>query len=90
MKAVVVYDFSTGLSHVLEMLSVDFDGHEAVDGEDFNPFNSCITGPDLPWEDPLCADARLDGDLDGDQSDVGLFHQCLSGPGISVAPGCIH
>jgi len=67
----------------------DFDRDDDVDLQDFGHLQSCLTGLGLPQEDPACLDARLDGDLDVDQTDVSLFLECLSGPARPAPLSCL-
>ncbi len=68
----------------------DFDHDNDIDMEDFGAFQSCLTGPFNPQEDPACIDALIDGDDDVDQDDMSIMIGCLSGPNITVDPGCVN
>jgi len=67
---------------------VDFDHDGDVDLEDFGRFQVCISGENLPQDDPECFYARLDGDADVDAADLSKFMNCLDSPGIRADPGC--
>lgn len=67
----------------------DFDGDIDVDADDFGQLQSCMTGPNVPQNDPACEGTDLDEDGDVDQSDFGLFQGCLSGPGEFGDPDCL-
>jgi acetyl esterase/lipase len=63
------------------------DGH--VDADDFEHFQSCASGPNIPQNDPDCQDADLDNDSDIDQEDFGLFQRCYSGPDELADADCV-
>ena len=67
----------------------DFDGDGDVDQTDFGKFQTCLTGPNIPQNDPTCDDAKLDGDNDVDADDFNLFVGCMSGADVQANPGCI-
>lgn len=74
-------------------ISGDLDRDSDVDQRDFALLQLCYTGSDggvpLPPEAPDCTCADLDKDgLDIDQSDLLVFEQCASGPGIPADPQC--
>jgi hypothetical protein len=75
----------------LELVSIpgDFDLDGDVDLSDFGHYQLCFN-PALQISGPtdLCADADLDGSGFVDSSDLSLFEQCLSGPGIPANFGC--
>jgi hypothetical protein len=66
----------------------DFDDDGDVDGQDFEHFQECATGPAGGPPSLECDDADLDRDLDVDQADYGAFQRCLSGTGITADPAC--
>ena len=59
-----------------------------VDSDDYVHFESCASGPDVPQNDPTCANAILDDDDDVDQSDFGIFQRCYSGEDYPADPNC--
>lgn len=59
----------------------DFQHDYAIDEIDLQHLESCQTGPGVPFADPSCSDADLDGDLDVDLDDFGLFQRCATGEG---------
>jgi len=61
------------------------DGH--VDQVDYDLFEACVRGPEIPQDIPNCQDAKLDGDADVDQSDFGIFQRCYSGTELAD-PNC--
>jgi hypothetical protein len=65
----------------------DFDGDCDVDQDDYQLFEMCVSGPNVPL-DPGCDSRDFDGDLDGDQDDFGVFQRCLSGSGSPADPAC--
>lgn len=66
----------------------DFDGDGDVDGSDFGYFQSCLTGPAIPQDNPDCFGARFTADLDVDEDDLIIMLRCLSGPYIPADPHC--
>ncbi|HOQ87952.1 MAG TPA: family 10 glycosylhydrolase [Phycisphaerae bacterium] len=66
----------------------DFDGD--VDLEDFAVMQTCLTGVGVPFTDPDCARANLDGDTDVDGTDVQKFIGCMSGPGKESSVDCLN
>jgi hypothetical protein len=58
---------------------LDHDGH--TDREDLDRLDACSSGPAIPYDDPACAEADLDGDGDVDQSDFGLLQSYLGATG---------
>ncbi len=98
---------TTSSAEVLDIALVplapaDLDGDGDVDDDDLDLFESCATGPTIPYdafnlppgcmlqpdaEGVLPADVDRDGDVD--QSDYGLGLQtCFSGDGVPATPGC--
>ena len=57
----------------------DFDDDGDVDQEDFGHLQICFTGPGIPQTDPVCRDARLDGDNDVDHDDFIVFRENMTG-----------
>lgn len=79
----------------------DLDGDGDVDGEDYELFAACATGPNVPYDaQSLPAACALttdingllpidyDDDFDVDQEDFGIFQRCLSGEGTPADPMC--
>jgi hypothetical protein len=66
----------------------DFDGDGDVDLKDFGHFQVCLTGANMPQDDPDCQDAKLDGDTDVDDADAAVFQGCMSGASIPADPDC--
>jgi hypothetical protein len=68
---------------------MDFDDDCDVDLNDYGIFQSCASGPAIPYFDvPVCQAADLDEDGDVDQSDFGAFQRCYSGMGNDADPDC--
>lgn len=65
----------------------DFDRDGDVDDTDFTTFDSCTSGPAIPYTGD-CAKADLDHDNDVDQSDFGIWQRCYSGSGNEAAQNC--
>ena len=65
----------------------DFDQDSDVDQDDFGHLQKCLNGS-APQLDPLCADARLDGDEYVNGGDIDRFLACYSGPEIEASPAC--
>ena len=60
-----------------------------VDGDDFQCFAACLSGPDIPRAaTAACQAVDFDGDGDVDQGDFGVFQRCFSGSGKSGDPSC--
>jgi hypothetical protein len=78
----LVWHFTT------QSLNSDFDADGDVDQEDFGVSQACLSGPNIPQNDPHCLRARMDSDNDVDQNDVALFQRCMTGPGVPVNPHC--
>jgi hypothetical protein len=68
----------------------DFDHNGTVDAVDIQHFVDCTTGPAIPQNDPMCADAKIDADGDVDSDDWGLMMRCVSigNPGGLADPSC--
>mgnify|MGYP001348422294 FL=1 len=64
----------------------DFDDDQDVDQEDFGLWQACVTGPDIPQEDPACARMKLDADSDVDLDDLKIIEPCQTGPAIPAVP----
>lgn len=79
----------------------DFDQDADVDADDFEIFEPCATGPEVPYDPesppPDCslipdtsgrvaADMDRDGDID--QKDFAIFQRCYSGSGKPADPSC--
>ncbi|UCD28397.1 MAG: hypothetical protein JSV03_15135, partial [Planctomycetota bacterium] len=65
----------------------DCDGDFDVDQEDFVLFESCASGPAIPYTGD-CSDADFDSDGDVDQDDFAIFQCCYSGENIAADPNC--
>jgi hypothetical protein len=78
----VVWQFRT------RAYGVDFDGDADVDQEDFGHLQVCLSGS-LPQLQAECRDALLnDRDDRVDATDLGIFLDCHSGPGIRAQFRC--
>jgi hypothetical protein len=84
-------EFLVVLKELADMPSLppisDYDGDGDVDGDDFDLFQSCTSGPAIPLT-PGCEDRDLDMDNDADQNDFGLFQRCYSGESVLADPNC--
>ena len=65
----------------------DLDRDCDVDQADYEVFESCASGPEVPLEIG-CESGDLDGDNDMDQSDFGILQACMSGANIPADPTC--
>jgi hypothetical protein len=65
----------------------DFDGDGDVDDTDLATFESCGSGPAIPYASG-CEDADFDTDSDVDQADFGVFQRCISGEDTAAEPDC--
>jgi hypothetical protein len=68
--------------------AVDFNHDCYVDEQDLLHLVQCASGPEMPQNDPACADARLDGDLDVDQDDFAVLQRCWRPTDVAVDAGC--
>jgi hypothetical protein len=66
----------------------DHDRDGDVDMEDFGWFQACLSGSNVPQNDPNCADAHLAGHTYVDPTDMSKFRQCLTGPDIPASANC--
>ena len=66
----------------------DFDYDLDVDQEDFGRFQACLSGFQVPQDDPACVWAKLSGNNYVDQNDLTLFLQCMTGAGVLGNPAC--
>ncbi|HOW72595.1 MAG TPA: hypothetical protein PKY77_18500 [Phycisphaerae bacterium] len=87
-------------SRCLVLVPADLDRNGRVDLDDFEIFQACATGSDVPyvvaWPSGcglemdgygrLAADLDADGDVD--QSDFGIFQRCWSGANKPADPNC--
>ena len=71
-----------------ESLVVETESDGDVDLADFGHVQECLSGRELPQDDPDCQDTKLDGDNDVDQYDVAAFLGCISGPNVIADPSC--
>ena len=91
---------AVGLSDPSKVVA-DLDQDGDVDEDDLRLFESCVTGPTIPYDPFHLPDgctlrpdferrigADLDRDGDVDQTDLGLFQRCFSGAGIPADPSC--
>ena len=65
----------------------DFDHDEDVDHADFISFDSCYSGPAIPYAEG-CGTRDFDRDGDIDQNDLGFFQRCYSGNNIPSNRTC--
>jgi hypothetical protein len=78
---------------VVESPPGDFDGDGDVDGDDWETFELCATGPTVPGPPPGCSPAQFaiadtDADTDSDQEDFGRIQRCFGGAGVLPDPAC--
>lgn len=66
----------------------DFDRDGDVDQADFGHLQACLSGADVPQNDPACQNAKLDPDNDVDVHDLDIFLGCMSGSRILADPNC--
>jgi len=76
------------VSVTVKSVKPDFDADLDVDMEDFGHLQRCLSGTNVPQNDPACLNARLDSDTDVDVDDVSLFRQCASGPNVWANLAC--
>ncbi|UCD29563.1 MAG: hypothetical protein JSV03_03520, partial [Planctomycetota bacterium] len=82
--------------------NADYDNDNDVDQDDFDIFENCATGPQIPYDPgnlpPACPlvpnpqgyiDADFDFDSDVDQEDFATFQLCYSGINIPADPDCV-
>jgi hypothetical protein len=74
---------------LLRQRPADYDRDGDVDQNDFNLFDTCFSGPQVPRTGD-CAARDLDGDGDVDQSDFGIFQRCYSGENNPADPNCAY
>ncbi|MHC4674466.1 MAG: hypothetical protein ACYTBZ_18425, partial [Planctomycetota bacterium] len=65
----------------------DYDRDGDVDNADYDVFESCASGPNVPYTGD-CSDTDFDNDLDTDQEDFGIFQRCYSGEDNPADPNC--
>ncbi len=68
---------------------LDYDHDGDIDQSEFAHIQLCLSGPNVPQNEPGCENARLDADQDVDGDDLNLFLGCFSGPEIYAYPGCL-
>ncbi|MCP4590212.1 MAG: hypothetical protein GY842_05690 [bacterium] len=68
--------------NVVDNTPGDFDNDGDVDLEDYDYYQDCHAGPDLPPARPTCDMADLDQDTDVDLDDFDLFGSAVSGPDV--------
>lgn len=77
----VLNEGATVLAHgcggLISLADYDLDGH--IDLDDWIAMASCIDGPNVVPTGSACATLDLDGDVDADLADVGLFQASYSG-----------
>ena len=78
--------FWIGLTCTLS-IPADYDDDCDVDQDDFTLFESCASGPDVPYTDD-CADKDFDTDNDVDHNDFAVFQRCITGSGVIGDPNC--
>ena len=66
----------------------DFDEDLDVDLQDFGHLQWCLSGVNVPQDESVCQDARLDGDTDVDGDDILIFLGCMTGADIPVDMTC--
>jgi len=60
-----------------------------VDEDDFDTFQSCASGPAVPYTGD-CAAKDFYSDLDVDQDDFAIFQRCFSGENNPADPNCVN
>jgi len=73
---------------VVKTVRADFDQDGDVDQEDFAHVQACLAGEWMPIPSPDCDVADLDGDGDVGPSDITLFIDCKTNPGVAASPAC--
>ena len=68
-------------------IPADYDGDCDVDQADYLLWETCASGPDVPYAGN-CSDTDFDNDLDTDQEDLGVFQRCYSGENNPADPSC--
>lgn len=66
----------------------DFDLDDDVDMEDFGAMQKCMSGTNVPQNDPACFLAHFDTGSDVDAEDMQSFIQCLAGANMPIPMGC--
>ena len=66
----------------------DFNGDCDVDGDDYDLFDACASGPGVALSGG-CESQDLDLDNDVDQVDFSLFQRCFSGENIPADLNCV-
>lgn len=66
----------------------DLDCDRDVDGDDYDLFESCATGPAVGPPAPGCERADLDNDGDVDHADFSVLQRCFSGADVPANPTC--
>lgn len=82
-------------------VAADLNGDGRVDGQDYQIFDRCATGPAIPYaaghlpagctlavDDAGRIAADFDADGDVDQADFGVFQRCFSGADTEADPSC--
>ncbi|MDM8008605.1 MAG: VCBS repeat-containing protein [Phycisphaerae bacterium] len=73
----------------LPVAAADFDRDYDVDGDDWDAFEACATGPAVSHSgSQICLRTDFDMDNDVDQSDFAIFQRCYSGDGNPADPNC--
>ncbi|HOW71053.1 MAG TPA: chitobiase/beta-hexosaminidase C-terminal domain-containing protein [Phycisphaerae bacterium] len=78
-----LYDY-----RAIEYTHGDFDGDGSIDIDDLQTFETCDSGPRIPYAGQ-CAEADFDKDGDVDQDDFGAIQRCFSGPSLVADPACL-
>lgn len=72
---------------VVEVRPADFDGDGDVDSADSDRFETCASGPAVPYAQG-CNGKDFDNDGDVDQADFAIFQRCYSSSGNPANPNC--
>ena len=75
------------ISTAPEPVVADFDRDGDVDQDDYDHFETCASGPEVPYMGG-CGDTDFDGDLDTDHEDFAVFQRCYSGENSAARPDC--